>query len=142
MKYKDIIIEGNKKFVKQTKQALRLIENKSKRDFNKINRYLKKIKQSKESWIDLEKAEFNVGNRTASHSPEWYASAIVHDTYHYYLNTVRKFLWIPKNFRKHEKLSLNEQIRFLRKIKMPEIWIKHCRKAIKSDYWIKEHVDW
>lgn len=141
-RYKNIKITGNKKFVNQTKSALDLVEKSSKSDFNKINRYLKEIKQAKESGMILEKAQFNVGDPTAFHSVEWYAGAIVHDAHHYYLHAIKKFSWIPKNYRKHERLCLDEQIKFLKKIKMPEEWIKHCKNALKSDYWMEEHVEW
>lgn len=142
MKYKGIIVEGNKKFFKQTREALKLIESESKADFNKIKKHLKKIKQVKESGMIFEKAQFNVGNKTAFHSVEWYAGAVVHDTHHYYLHAVKKFLWTPRNFSRHEKLCLDEQIRFLKKIDAPKRWIKHCKDVLKSEYWMKEHVEW
>jgi hypothetical protein len=142
MKYKGIIIEGNKKFIKQTREALKLIENRSKKDFTRVRRYLNKIRQSEDSWMDLEEAQFNVGSPTAFYSVEWYAGAIVHDTYHYYLHTVKKFLWIPKNFRKHEQICLNEQIRFLKIIDAPKYWTDHCRDALNSKYWKRKHVGW
>jgi hypothetical protein len=145
MKYHGIVIEGNKKFTKQTKDALTLIQ-KSKRDFNKAAHYLKKIKQAEKSWMDLENSQFNVGNLTAFYSVEWYAGTIVHDTYHYYLQNVKKFLWVPKNFRKHEQFCLNEQIRFLRKINAPQNLIKYCKETLKLKYWTtsykEKHAKW
>jgi hypothetical protein len=138
MKFKGIEIKGSKKFIKQTKEAINLIHKNSKFDFNKITRYLKTIKQSPESGMILEKAQFNVGNPTAFHSVEWYAGTIVHDTHHYYLHHIKKFLWIPKNFKKHERLCNHEQIRFFKKIKASKEWIAWC-KDIKEEYWTKEY---
>lgn len=142
MEYYGIKIIGSKKFVNQTTKAIDLIKNESKLDFNKIIKYLKIIKQSKSSGMVLDKAQYNVGNKTAYYSVEWYAGTIIHDTYHYYLHKVKKVKWIPKNFEKHEKLCVEEQIRFLKKIKVEKQVIKHCKEMIKSKYWLKEKRDW
>lgn len=146
MKFYGIKIIGSKKFIRQTKEALSLIEQKSKKDFNKIIKYLKTIKQSRQSGMVLSESRFNVGTRTAFSSLEWYASTIVHDVHHYYLHNIRNFLWKPKNFKEHERLCLKEQISFLNKIKAPKYLAKHCREIFKKEYWTtafkKKHGKW
>ncbi len=146
MKHDGISIKGSNKFVKQTIFALNLIEEKSKRDYNKVTKYLKTIKQSGQSRMILHKAQFNVADRSAFHSVEWYASIIVHDVHHYYLHHIKKFLWKPKNFLKHEHLCFDEQIRFLKRIKAPEDIIQYLRGAYKRGHWRlsfqKNHKSW
>lgn len=141
-KYHKISIIGPKKFTEQTIKSLKLIKIKSKKDFKKIIKYLKTIKYSKHSGMILDKSQFNVGKRTAFHSIEWYASCIVHDLHHYYLNNVKKFLWEKINFKKHEELCLKEQIRFLKRIKAPKSMIQHCNDVIKTKWWEMKNIKW
>lgn len=138
MIYNKIKILGSKKFTNQTIKALELIEKESKLDFNKITKYLKSIKQSNISGIDLKKSQYNVSNKTAFKSIEWYASTIIHDTHHYYLYKIKRLLWIPKNYEEHERLCMKEQIRFLKKINAHNSMIKYCKNIIKTKYWLKE----
>lgn len=143
MKYDGISIIGSNKFIKQTINALELIKKKSKTDYNKITRYLKKIRSAKFSGMVLEKAQFDVGKPTAfSHSVEWYASSIVHDIHHLYLHSTRKLSWKQRNFKRHEKLCISEQVRFLKKIEAPKNVIDHCRRALKTKYWEIEKRSW
>ncbi len=142
MKSPDIKIIGSKKFINQTIKALNLIKRKSPRDFKKISKYLKKIKLAKSSGMILDKAQFDVGKPTAFHSVEWYACCIIHDTHHYYLHNIKKFLWKSKNYKKHEELCIKEQIRFLKKIKAPKNLIEHSTKMIKAKYWLKKKRWW
>lgn len=146
MKFKKIKIIGSKRFITQTKNALNLIREKSKRDFTRIQKYLKTIRQSSESAMILEKAQFNVSVVSAFHSVEWYASIIVHDTHHYYLHTIKKFFWEKKNFKEHERLCLAEQTRFLKKIKAPQKMIEHTENGLRLGHWRqsyrKRHSKW
>lgn len=139
MKYKNVSIIGDRKFILTTKKALSLIERKIPTDFNRINKYLKSIKYARLSRMILEKARFNVGKRTAYSKLEWYASTIVHDTYHYYLHSTRKLLWKSGNFTKHERLCINEQKRFLKKIKAEKYLIEWCETIFKKKYWTKSN---
>ena len=129
--YQSILIIGKKKFIEQTIKALNLIKRKSNKDFKKIIKYLKRIKSAKYSEMILDKAQFNVGNLTAFHSVEWYASTIIHDAHHYYLDKVVKFVWKYGNVTKHEKLCTKEQIRFLKKIKAPKDPVGYLKKELK-----------
>ena len=146
VKYKNIIIIGPNEFLKQTVKALKLIEKKSKKDFNKINNYLKIIKLGRYSRMLLKQAQFNVGKPTAFSPIEWYASTIVHDTYHYILHSTERLLWKKRNYSKHEKLCINEQLIFLRKIKAPKYMIEHCKKFFEIKHWTlsykKKHPAW
>ena len=140
MKFFDITIIGPLDFKKQTIKALKLIKEKSKSDFLRINKYLKCIKSARQSGMVLAKAQFNVGRPTAFYSVEWYAGCIVHDTHHYFLHTVKKLLWGKGNYAKHEKLCLREQVRFLKKIKAPNNLVKHCKGQLKLKYWTKSYM--
>jgi hypothetical protein len=135
MIFQGIKIYGDEKFIEQTKKAIELIERKSKSDFKIILLYLKIIKQAKESGMILKKAQFNVGNPTAFYSITWYAGCIVHDVHHYYLNNVKKFKWNKKNAKEHERLCLNKQIRFFKKINAPRELILHCKNSLRTEYW-------
>jgi hypothetical protein len=135
MKHDGILIKGPDKFIKQTISALDLIKKKSKKDYNKIKKYLKVIKNSKQSGMVLEKAQFNVANKSAFYSVEWYAGIIIHDVHHYYLHHVKKFPWKKKNFLKHEHLCFDEQLRFLKKIKAPKKILEHIENFYKAGHW-------
>jgi hypothetical protein len=139
MIFKGIKILGDEEFIAQTKKAIELINKKSKSNFKTSLIYLKIIKQTKKSGMIFKKAQFNVGNPTAFYSLEWYASCIVHDTYHYYLNNIKKFKWNSRNAKEHERLCINKQIQFLKKINAPKKLIVHCKKALKTEYWTKEY---
>ncbi len=142
MKYENIEIVGSEKFKEQTVKALNLIKKKSKRDFNKINNYLKKIRFAKQTGMIFEKAQFDVGNKNAFNLVEWYSSAIVHDTHHFYLHAIKGFLWKKGNFTKHEKLCVGEQVRFLKKIKASKELVKYCKNALKTKYWYVKNRNW
>jgi len=143
MKYNGISILGSDRFIKQTVRALEIIKDKSKKDHNKITKYLKSIQSAKFSGMDLEKAQFNAGKPTVfGHSVDWYASSIVHDVHHFYLHSTKRLLWKQKNFRRHEKLCITEQVRFLRKIGAPKYVINHCKGALKTKYWEIEKRSW
>lgn len=142
MKYGNIEIVGSKKFKDRTVKALDLIKKKSKRDFNKINRFIKKIKSAKQSGMIFDKAQFNVGDKNAFNSLEWYASAIVHDAHHYYLHVIKKFLWKKSNFTKHEQLCVAEQVRFLKKIKAPKELVEYTKNTLKTKYWFVKNRNW
>ena len=124
MKHENVEIVGSKKFTEQTTKALDLIKKRSKRDFSRVKKYLKKIKSAKQTGMIFDKARFDVGDKNAFNSLEWYASAIVHDVHHYYLHEIKKFPWKKGNFTKHEQLCVAEQVRFLRKIKASKDLIK------------------
>ncbi|MBU0466234.1 MAG: hypothetical protein KJ718_02875 [Nanoarchaeota archaeon] len=142
MDYENLKIVGSKKFKDQTTKALNLIKKNSKRDFNKINKYLKKIRFAKRSCLILEKAQFDVGAKTAYHSLEWYASTIIHDTHHYYLHAIKKFPWKKENITGHEKLCIKEQVRFLKKIKAQKKMIDYTKNSPKSKYWLNKKEVW
>ena len=143
MEYDGIKIVGSDKFVKKTISALNLIKIKSKSDYSRIIKYLKCIKSSKSSGMDLEKGIFNVGKPTVFNSySDWYSSTIVHDVHHYYLHNVKKFLWKEGNFQKHEELCVAKQVRFLKKIKASHELVEYCKTSIKTRYWELKKRDW
>lgn len=134
-KYYEIKMTGSGKFIEKTIDALEFIRRKSKEDYKKIIKYLKGIKQSRQSNMNIYKAIFNVNIKSAYHSIEWYAGIIVHDVYHYYLHNIEGFKWKPKNYKKHEHLCMDEQIRFLKKAKAPDWMINHVKKSYEKGHW-------
>ncbi len=134
-----IKIIGDKKFIVQTKRALKLIKTKSKVDFDKIVKYIRAIKYGKISRIILKKAQFIVGEKTAYSDLEWYASTIIHETHHQYLHSNKILIWKYGNFWKHERLCLDEQIRFLKQIKAKEKLIAHAESSFKTGWWLKSY---
>ncbi|MDO8508989.1 MAG: hypothetical protein Q7S27_04870 [Nanoarchaeota archaeon] len=135
MRYDGIEIIGSGKFSEKTVDALEWIKSKSKKDYEKVRKYLKVIKQSSRSLMLLKTAQFNVNIRSAYHGVEWYAGIIVHDVHHYYLHAIKGFKWEPKTFAKHEYLCFDEQLKFLRKIKAPQWLIDHVEKSYKAGHW-------
>ncbi|MEK6892696.1 MAG: hypothetical protein AABX07_00670 [Nanoarchaeota archaeon] len=133
--YKGINITGSGKFIEKTIDALEFIRRKSNEDYKKIIKYLKGIKQARRSGMILRKAIFNVNISSAYYSIEWYAGIIVHDVHHYYLHFIKGFKWKPKNFKKHEHLCFDEQIRFLKKAKAPDWMINHVKKSYEAGHW-------
>ena len=142
MKYGNIHIIGPKKFQDQTILALGFIKKKSKEDFNKVNKYLKEIKFSEISYMDVEKSVFYVGEKNVFNTLEWYASAIIHDTHHYYLHKIEEIPWKKGNMTKHETLCIKEQVRFFKKIKAPEDLIKYTKAAVKKKHWFSKKRNW
>ncbi len=140
--HEGILIIGPKNFVVRTILALDLIKRLSKSDFTKIKKYLKSIKYHKTSYMSFEKAQFRVAKPTAFSYLEWYASTIVHDTHHYYLQYTGKLLWKKGNMAKHEKLCINEQLRFLKNINAPNSLFKWCKESLKRKHWYKKKRNW
>ena len=80
-----IQINGNKKFVFQTKKALRVLKSKSSATYTRVVlKYVKKIKSHKISGMNVfaRVPTYEVGIPTAFESLKWYASTIAHDAYH------------------------------------------------------------
>ena len=142
MRYNNINIIGSKKFQEQTVKALDLIKGKSKNDFNKIKKYLRKIKSAQISGMILEKAQFDVSNKNAFNSLEWYASAIVPDIHHYYLHTIKNLPWRKGNMAKHETLCVAEQVKFLKKIKASKELIDYTKNTLKTKFWYVKNRTW
>ena len=135
MNYESFKIRGSPTFKEKSIDALKWIKTKSPKDYSKIKRYLKGIKQSNHSYMGLKDGIFRVSKTSAYHSVEWYAGIIIHDVHHYYLHNIEQFKWISKNFKKHEHLCFDEQLKFLKKIKAPLWIIKHVEGAYNRGHW-------
>jgi hypothetical protein len=82
--YSGIEIRGNAEFVKQTRAALILLDQKAPAAFEKIQTYIGMIEQGEHSgmWAWENPPRYEVGNATAFFSVTWYASTIAHDATH------------------------------------------------------------
>ncbi len=138
--YDKIKIIGDKKFILQTKKALSLIKNKSSVDFEKVEKWIKSVKSDNISRIILKKAQFAVGEKTAYSELEWYASTFVHEATHQYLHSTKLLIWKSGNFYKHEKLCIDEQIRFLKSIKAKKQIINWCEGSLNRKHWNKSSI--
>ncbi|MGS2722495.1 hypothetical protein ACVBEJ_02040 [Porticoccus sp. GXU_MW_L64] len=83
----ELVIEGDEDFTQKTRAALELLHTTDPELTNFIARYVKRIKQSQRSGMAAYETPptFYVGAATANASRTWYASTIVHDSYHSYL---------------------------------------------------------
>ena len=78
-------IEGDERFIAQTKRALGLLKTKSNSVYkNMVLPYIKKIKAHRTSGMNVfaKVPTYEVGKRTAFSPLKWYASTIAHDAYH------------------------------------------------------------
>lgn len=132
--YKGIKLIGSKNFVLFTKYAIDKIESAGEGfiDFVRDNIYA--IKEGKKSGmhVDSEKPVFEVGKRTYSSPTCWYASCIVHDSYHNYLYKEQENYFGEEA----EIKCLNKQLKFLSAINEPKN-VEYLKKLIdsKTDYW-------
>lgn len=82
--YDNIKIKGNLKFIRQTRAALTLLEQKDPDAFIKIQTYVGVIEQGQHSgmWVWEQPPRYEVNDVTAFFSVSWYASTIAHDATH------------------------------------------------------------
>ena len=142
-KEQPIKIIGDDRFIKKTETALSLIKEKSPTSYAIVTNYISIIQLTKKSGMDA-KAEFptfNVGLTTSKYPLSWYASAIVHDSYHTKLyhdyrkdhkgKKVPDEIWTGRNA---ENECLTVQEAFLKEINAPEYQIKCVQRNRHIDY--------
>lgn len=145
-----IKIIGSDNFIKKTEDALALIQEKSPRSYAIVTNYLSVIQSAKKSGINpaTDTPTFHVGAPTFNTSVEWYASSIVHDSYHskLYHDYRGKFKGKPVpaevwSGREAENKCLTAQENFMRDINASETKIKSVQKMRHIDYFTIER-DW
>ncbi len=82
--YGGIEIMGDAEFIRQTRTALALLEQKAPDAFKKVQTYIGSIEQGEHSgmWAWEDPPRYEVGDATAFFSVTWYASTIAHDATH------------------------------------------------------------
>jgi hypothetical protein len=138
----EIEIIGNEIFNSNTLKALDIIK-KAPAIYETVTKYIGIIKQTKTSGMAAYENPpvFYVGDATSQASSTWYASCIVHDSYHSklyhdYLDLhgygVPYDVWAKYDA---EMKCLEFQIGFLKEIKAPQSEINHAKSFIGGDWW-------
>ena len=116
------IIEGDDDFKIKTLEALIVITYKAEEKFNNVLKYIGRIKQGEQSGVheSANPPTFIVGKSTYFSQKEWYASEIVHSSYHSklyhdYIETSKTESEYYSG-EKAEYACLNYQISFLEEI--------------------------
>ncbi len=145
-----IVIEGNGRFVAQTKRALGLLKTKSNCIYkNTILPHIKKIKLHKTSGMNVfaKVPAYEVGKQTAFSSLKWYASTIAHDAYHSKLyfdyknkhgGRVPRYVFASPEA---EKKCIKLQIKVAKKIGASVVDIKYLKSLDGSHAKLKK-IDW
>lgn len=148
--FESLVLEGDKKFLVQTRRAIRLLKTKMPREFRKIVLpYVAKIKLHKSSGMNLwaKVPTYEVGKETAFYSLKWYASTIVHDAYHakLYFDYKRKHKGrVPVKVYKSQAAELKclkAQISIARKLNMSKADIDYL-KSLDGSYAKLAQVNW
>ncbi|MCL2773492.1 MAG: hypothetical protein FWD71_09095 [Oscillospiraceae bacterium] len=141
------LIEGDSLFIAYTEATLVVIE-RSPDKYDVVSKYVGKIKQGERSGMAAYEnpPTFYVGEPTYSSQTEWYASAVVHDSYHskLYHDYLANHGWVPQDIwcgEKAEYACLEYQISFLEEINADEYLINHAKSCRTSRWWEKT-VTW
>ena len=140
--WKTTEIIGDEFFVERTEKALELIKNQYPDCYDLVTNYVGIIEQYSESgmWAFENPPIFRVGLATYSSSTTWYASSIVHDSYHSKLyndylvshDSVPAEIWRDMEA---EMACLELQIHFLETIGAPEAEIEHAKSFRGENWW-------
>ena len=142
-----IHVRGDEAFIKRTEEALCLIKDKAPKSYSMLTNYHFIIQRGRLSGITPRSTPpvFRVDNKTFGASLDWYASCIIHDSYH---------LKLYKDYRKRygknvpvtvfagrepENMCLSAQQDFYREINMPisVSKIKNLERLKSVDYFTK-----
>jgi len=142
-KLKAIEIVGDATFVENTKKALALIK-KSPKAYEIVTYYVGRIKQAPSSGMAayLNPPTFNVGEATSTYSTTWYATCIVHDSYHSklyndYLTTHKSVPYNKWANYTAEMKCLEVQISFQKEIGAPKNELDHSIDSRGTNWWDK-----
>ncbi len=143
-----IHVRGDEAFIKRTEEALCLIKDQAPKSYSMLTNYHFIIQRGRLSSITPRSTppKFYVDNETFSGSLDWYASCILHDSYH---------LKLYKDYRKRygknvpvtvfagrgpENACLSVQQDFYREIKAPasKAQIRYLERLKSIDYFTKE----
>jgi hypothetical protein len=132
-----IEIRGDDAFIRQTREALHLLQQKAPDALAKIEAYVGIIEQGQHSgmWAYEEPPRFEVSDVTAYESVTWYAGAIAHDAthselYHVYEEehgpSVPYDVWASAEA---ERVCIAYQVTVMEQIEAPEYEIESLRGA-------------
>ena len=147
----EIEIIGDNDFIKKTKEALDLLENKAPIHFGIVTRYIGAIEWVEEgsgmfAWEDP--PLYKVGEATVEAGTIWYAGTIVHDSihskqYHDYLaenptSSVPDEVWTGKSA---EAQCLDAQYDALEKIGADQATLDYIEDILETEYWEVEYEE-
>lgn len=146
-----IHVRGDEAFIKRTEEALCLIKDKAPKSYSMLTNYhfiiQREIRRGRISGITPESTppRFYVDNETFGASLDWYASCIIHDSYHLklYKDYCKKYgEEAPVTVfagRGPENACLSAQQDFYREIKAPasKAQIKYLERLKSVDYFTK-----
>jgi len=138
-------IIGNDEFIKRTEAALVFIRDKAPTHYEMVTNYVLVIQAAKASGMRPfgKLPTYKVGVKTAYSSVTWYASTIVHDSYHSKLyNDYRKKFncKVPHEIwggREPENACLSAQEEFLKKVNANPWLVSYVQKMRNVDYFSK-----
>jgi len=145
-----IVIEGNKKFLIQTRKALSLLKKSVPLLYRRIILTgIKKIKLHKTSGMNLfaKIPTYEVSERTAFSSLKWYASTIAHEAYHskLYFDYKNKHKGqVPRKVfasAEAELQCIKFQTKVAKRIGAPAADIKYL-KSLDGSHAKLEKIDW
>lgn len=148
-KFDQLIINGDKKFINQTSEALDLLKLKCPGTYQSlVLKYLGAIKQSNKSGMKIlaKPPTFNVGQKTTYYSLKWYACAIVHDAYHskQYFDYKKKHTKVPISvyFSPQAELKATKvELKVAKKIRLPKKDVDF-KKSLDGTYIYWKNKNW
>lgn len=149
IKFDELSVIGDKKFISQTVKALGLLRLKFPRIYKfLVLKYLGAVKQSSRSGMKIlaKPPTFNVGQKTAYYSLKWYACAIVHDAYHskQYFDYQKKHKKVPIPIYfspKAELQAIKAELKVAKKLKLPKKDIDF-KKLLDGSYIYWKKKNW
>lgn len=148
---KSVKIKGDSAFITRTRYALMLLKQYYNHGLQIVLCYVNIIEQSEYSGItNMEYCPtFKVGDRTSSADITWYASCILHDSYHSKLfrdarNAGKTYSqsYGEASGEKAEYKCLEEQIKALNAMPTPQYVLEHAKKCRNSRWWENKKRDW
>ena len=117
--------------LKQVRDALALMKDRAPAQFQFVQHYIKEIKESPKSGMDVYSGTFELSKVSAAVSPEWAASIIYHDSIHRYQYMTGQPYYGPQA----EKSANTLQLAFLKKINAPAKLVTHLEQVMaKGDH--------
>lgn len=141
-----IIIRGNKKFIKGTKEALYLLKEKDYLSYKIIIKNINVIQQNNETYFDkyINNSIAFINTTSLNSGIIWHASQILHEAYHSKL--YNDALEDGKNpievYRGYEAemYCLTKQIECLKQIQAPKLILEYACSFYGKNWWDKSKV--
>ncbi len=137
----NLVIEGNLDFIERTEKALNLVK-KSLTSYEIVMNYIGILQHSTITGMNVYNKPpiLLVSLTTYQASPTWYASSIVHESFHskLYNDYFNKHGNVPSEIWASEDADskcLEAQINFLSEIQAPNSEIMYAKRLANIDYW-------